>query len=195
MDFLIELDHELFLFLNNLGNETWDGFWLAVTNKWTAIPLYIVLIYLIFRKFGWKNALMTLILVALLITCTDQLGNIFKGGFKRFRPCGQEGVKEYVRLVAAYCGKYGYFSAHASNSFGVAVFLGLLFKNQYPKLIYFLLIWALLVAYSRIYLGVHYPGDIITGGILGAGIGYAFYELHTWFCEKYFTKHNRGIEN
>lgn len=78
-----------------------------------------------------------MVFITLLITATDQLANVFKDGFERLRPCGQEGVKEYIRSIAVRCGKYGYFSAHASNSTGVAIFLGIILKRFYPYLIYF----------------------------------------------------------
>ncbi|APG60145.1 phosphatase PAP2 family protein [Christiangramia salexigens] len=177
MEKLANLDRELFLFLNNLGMERWDWLWVAISDKWMAIPLYAVLLYLLFRTYGWKATLITLVVITLLITATDQLANVFKHGFERLRPCRQEGVMEYARFVAVRCGSYGYFSAHAANSTGVAIFLGFLFKKHYPKLFGFLIIWALVVSYSRIYLGVHYPGDVITGIFIGAGFGYLFYSI------------------
>lgn len=184
MEKLAELDKKLFLFLNNLGSEQWDWLWIAISDKWMAIPLYAVLLYLIFRKFGWKPTLITMVVVALLITATDQLANLFKHGFERPRPCRQEGVMEYARFVAVRCGRFGYFSAHAANSMGVAVFLSLLFQRHYPKLYIFLLIWAAVVSYSRIYLGVHYPGDIITGMMIGGIFGFAFYKLRQFMVAK-----------
>ena len=118
MEKLVALDKELFLYLNNLGAEEWDWLWIAISDKWMAIPLYALLLYLIFRKFGWKATLLTVIVVTLLITATDQLANLFKHGFERPRPCRQEGVMEYARYVAERCGRFGYFSAHAANSTG-----------------------------------------------------------------------------
>ena len=177
MQELIELDHELFLFLNNLGSPAWDGFWRAVSNKFVGIPLYAFLLYLIFRNFGWKGTLACMVIITLLITATDQLANVFKDGFERLRPCRQEGIMEQARFVAVRCGNFGYFSAHASNSMGVATFLILLFRKIYSKWAYLILLWPLLSSYSRIYLGVHYPADVITGLLIGAILGYVFYKL------------------
>jgi undecaprenyl-diphosphatase len=158
-----------------------------ITYKWTWIPLYVFLLYLIFRKFGAKGTFITAIIIALLITASDQLANVFKHGFERPRPCGQEGVMEYARFIAVRCGSFGYFSAHASSSTGLAIIVGLLLKKDYPKLPYLLLIWATIVAYSRIYVGVHYPLDVVTGMLIGGLLGYLFYRLHLFLAEKFMV--------
>lgn len=182
---ILELDAKLFLYLNNLGNHTWDWVWLLITDKWTAIPLYALLLYLIFKRYGVKGTIISLVLVALLITCTDQLANVFKHAFERPRPCRQEGVMEYARYIAVRCGRFGYFSAHASSNFALAIFVGLILKKAYPKLIYIMLFWALVVSYSRIYVGVHYPLDVITGMVIGAILGYCFYLLHVYLIRRF----------
>lgn len=92
MEQIIEWDKELYLFLNNLGSPSWDPFWMLITYKWTWIPFYAFLLYLIFRKFGAKGTLITAVVIALLITASDQLANVFKHAFERPRPCRQEGI-------------------------------------------------------------------------------------------------------
>ena len=185
MEQLVELDQELFLFFNNLGTPAWDNFWNILTHKWTSIPLYIVLIYLLYRSLGTKGAIITVLLVAGMITITDQLANVFKDGFERLRPCRQEGVMEHARFVAIRCGKYGYFSAHAASSAALTVYLGAILKPYYKYLLYILIFWALMIAYSRIYVGVHYPGDILTGMFMGGGIGYVFFLVQQQILRKY----------
>jgi len=174
---LLEYDAEFFLFLNGLGNTSWDGLWLFVTEKWSSIPLYVLLLVLIYREFGIKTTLVILVAIALMITCTDQLGNLFKHGFKRPRPCKVEEFDAIMRYVAKRCGRYGYFSAHAASSMATAVFVGLLLKPKYYYIPFLLLIWAVVIGYSRIYLGVHYPLDVVTGMAIGGLIGWMYYKL------------------
>lgn len=175
---LLQIDRQVFVYLNNLGSPGWDGLWMFITNKWSSIPLYILLLILVYRSFGLKKTLLLLVSIALLITVSDQLSNFFKIGVGRLRPCYDPDLSELIRLVKASCGgKYGYFSAHASNSFAIAVFFAHLFRKSYKILVWILVIWALVVAYSRIYVGVHFPLDILSGALAGTFMGWLFYRL------------------
>lgn len=174
---LLQLDEQAFVYLNSLGSERWDGLWLFITNKLAWIPLYALLLYLVFKNFGLKNMLIVMVLVAVMITLTDQLANLFKHGFERPRPCREEHLKELIRYIAPRCGRYGYFSAHAASSMALAFFLGLLFRSAYRNLVFLMLFWAAIVGYSRIYVGVHYPLDTLTGMIIGALTGFGIYKI------------------
>ncbi|MAN58983.1 MAG: phosphatase PAP2 family protein [Flavobacteriaceae bacterium] len=185
---LLHYDTQLFLYLNNLGNEGWDGFWQFVTEKWSSIPLYALLLFLIYREFGAKTTGLILLTVTLMVTATDQLANLFKYVlFQRPRPCRVETLKPLMRFVADGCGRYGYFSAHAASSMAVAVFIGLLLRHRYYYLPFIMLLWAVATAYSRIYLGVHYPLDIVTGMFFGGLLGWGFYLLQKWLKNRYLT--------
>ncbi|MEJ2163298.1 MAG: phosphatase PAP2 family protein [Robiginitalea sp.] len=175
---LIEKDQQFFIFLNNLGSPFWDPFWLAMSDKWVALPLYGLLLFLAIRDLGWKRTALFVVFIALLITCTDQLSNFFKYGMQRFRPCYEPSLDGMVRLVKSSCGgRYGYFSAHAANSFGLATYFAVFWRNTHRTWAVLLLFWALLVAYSRIYLGVHYPLDVLSGCLAGGLLGWIFSRL------------------
>ncbi len=176
---LLHLDQEVFLYLNTMGSPGWDGFWLFMTNKWSSIPLYVLLLLLSFRSLGAKKTLLLLVSIALLITVSDQLSNFFKIGVARLRPCYDPDLTGLIRLVKASCGgTYGYFSAHASNSFAIAIFFAHFFKRSYKILVGILLLWALIVSYSRIYVGVHFPLDVLSGALIGSFLGWLFYRLY-----------------
>lgn len=177
---LLEYDTQLFLFLNNLGSESWDGLWRFITEKYSSIPLYLLLLYLVYKKFGWRGTFWLILCSAILIAASDQLANAFKYGIKRPRPCRVEELEPLMRYIADRCGRFGYYSAHASTSMAAAVFLGLVLRDRYKYLPFLLLLWAVIVAYSRIYLGVHYPLDSITGMAFGSLIGWGVYRLHQW---------------
>lgn len=182
---LLQYDTELFIYLNNLGTETWDWLWLIITDKLTFIPLYAVLLFLLYRKYGVKSLLVFVLVVALMITFTDQITNVFKHGFKRPRPCKVAELVDHIRYIAVRCGKYGFFSGHSSNSMAAAVFAGLMLRPYYKYLIFLLLLWSAIVAYSRIYVGVHYPLDIVCGLTFGAFSGFIFYKLAKYLLNRF----------
>ena len=185
---LLQYGKDLFLFLNGLGTETWDGFWMFMTNTKSSFPLYVLLLYLSYKSFGWKRTGVILVAVALLITCTDQLSNFFKYGIGRLRPCHDPEVSSVMRLVKRYCGgQFGYFSAHAANSFGPAVFFSILFRNKVRYIGLVLMAWACIVAYSRIYIGVHYPLDVVTGALVGTLFGWLWAKLAIFAFQKMGT--------
>ncbi|GGK49488.1 MULTISPECIES: phosphatase PAP2 family protein [Flavobacteriaceae] len=188
IDSIIDKDIELLIFLNNLGTTQWDGFWLIITNKFSAIPLYILLLYLIFKYYGLKRTVVLVLFVVVLIAVSDQTSNLFKYGFKRLRPCHDENIAHLIRLVKERCGGlYSYFSAHASNAMAIAVFFSFLLKDKVKYLSYFLIIWAVFVAYSRIYIGVHFTLDVLTGAIIGGLYATLCYKLFKLVDRKFFT--------
>ena len=176
---LVQLDTELFLYLNNLGSTSWDGFWMFYTTKFNWIPFYAVLAYLMYKRLNTKMFLLTLLVIALMITFTDQITNVFKKVLvMRLRPCHNDEIQGMFRLVKEYCGgRYGYFSGHASNSMAIAVFTSLMLRAKYKYLPYLMIVWALAMGYSRIYIGVHYPLDVLSGMLFGALSGFLFYRL------------------
>lgn len=182
---IVKLDKEVFLFLNGLGNHNWDAFWMFITNKWSAIPLYLVLLVLSLKFLGWKNTGILIVFVALLITTTDQLANFFKYGIGRLRPCHDSQIFDHMRLVKGSCGgRFGYFSAHAASSMALASFFAVTFYQKLKWLAPLLLVWALLVGYSRIYIGVHFPGDVLTGIFIGLLFGWVYAKLYIFAHHK-----------
>tara|TARA_B110000003_G_scaffold203746_1_gene202453 strand:- start:608 stop:1177 length:570 start_codon:yes stop_codon:yes gene_type:complete len=175
---ILNLDREFLIYLNNLGSNNWDFLWLTLTNKFTYTAFFLFVIYLIFKNFSIKQSLFILLSIAMLILLTDQFTNLIKDSFQRLRPCRDETLNFLLRSIEVRCGKYGFFSAHASNSIAVSVFLFKLFNNNnYTALNYFLLLWVIVFSYSRIYLGVHYPLDIIFGLIVGFVFGMLSYKI------------------
>ena len=176
IDYILEIDKDLFIFLNGLGTKSFDWFWLMVTSKISNIILYLFLSFIYFQKTNLKQLVFLLLTLALMILFTDQATNLFKYTFSRLRPCHNENLDLVIRLLKSNCGGlYGYFSAHASNSFALAVFFLMLFINKLNKAPILLLIFASLVSYSRIYIGVHYPLDVVSGAFFGCMSGYLFY--------------------
>lgn len=176
-EFILE-DKKALIFLNNLGNSSFDQFWILVSEKWFWIPLYIIFLYFLLKNFNRKSFFYIILFVALGITASDQIANIFKFGFARLRPCHDPSLVGLIRVVKCG-GQFGFYSAHSSNAFFIAIFLTVLLGKKLKWLPYFLLVWASTVAYSRVYLGMHFPGDILAGALMGILLGgfFAFLAL------------------
>ena len=190
---ILKLDSKLFLYLNNLGTSKFDIFWISLSKIEANILMYLFLILLFFYIQKIRPKVIYIfyffIVIALMITITDQGANIFKDSIQRLRPCYNESIIDSLRLVKENCGgKYGFFSAHASNSFSLAIFFGLLFINKIRYIIMITIVYASLISYSRIYLGVHYPIDIFFGGFFGIFVGFVMYSFVYLKFLKFFDK-------
>lgn len=184
LDEILSLDQRLFVYLNSLGSETFDGLWLVITKQTYWIPFFLLLLYFIYKKIGKKQTLYLLLFVALLLVFTDQITNLFKHGFQRLRPCNNPEINSYIRIVQSRT-SFSFFSGHAANTMAVATFLYLNFKCDY-KYLWLLFLWPLIFAYSRIYLGLHYPIDILSGYLFGATSGLLFFKLYRMVQKKKF---------
>ncbi|HOW41033.1 MAG TPA: phosphatase PAP2 family protein [Bacteroidales bacterium] len=175
---LVHLDQQLLLYLNSLNSPFWDQVMYIISGKFTWIPLYIAILIYLGKTYKRKFPVIVLFII-LGITLADQTSvNLFKNTFQRLRPCHEPALEGLVHLVKGQCGGlYGFVSSHATNSFFVAVFSLLFIRRRWYTVS--LIMWALIVGYSRIYLGVHYPGDVLCGSLLGAFIGWLVYKLYS----------------
>lgn len=175
---LVELDEALFVFLNGIHAPYVDGFMAIITARNTWIPFYLLLIFYIGRSFSVKQAVIYVVYLIAAVGLADYItSGLMKPFFERPRPCHNEALASVIHLVGGHCGgKFGFASSHAANSF--ALFGGLFFIFREKKLfIKVLLLWAILVSYSRIYVGVHYPGDVLIGSLIGFFISFTLYIL------------------
>jgi len=190
IEFLDNVDRNLFLVLNGLNSPFWDQVMWIISGRLTWLPLYLAIVAWLIYKFRWK-AVIIIIMAALLIIMSDQGSvRLLKELVHRPRPCHDPEISQLVHLVKGHCGgEYGFVSAHAANTFALAALTLMLVRKWYYTV--FIIFWAALVSYSRIYLGVHYPGDVIGGAVFGLLLGFLVYEVFLLIDKKtsgYFNK-------
>lgn len=186
LEFLEHIDQQIFLFLNGMHNSFFDVFFWWFSNKYFWFPFYTLLIFILIKRDKKKGVFAVLALIVL-VTLTDQGSvHLFKNVFQRYRPCHNLDLQGLVHIVNNKCGgTFGFVSSHASNAFALAIFTLLYFKNKTHSWI--ILLWATIMAYSRIYLGVHYPADVVVGGIFGGILGWLIFSSFI-NLEKRFSK-------
>ena len=178
METLSNIDSNFFLFLNGLHVDWLDKVMIAITQMWVWVPLYLLLIYWIVKQYG-KRCWWIFLAVGLVVLCSDQLSaHVCKPFFQRLRPCYNPDLQNLIYLPKGMAGgKYGFVSSHATNTFAVAAFLTAALRKKQNWMGVVLYLWAFVSSYSRIYLGFHYPGDILCGALLGILIGLILWKV------------------
>jgi len=182
-DAIVNADKSALLYINSFHNNFFDSFMFWVSDKWVWVPMYITMIYAIIKE-KKRETFFILLGIALTVFLCDRFSSgVCKPFFERFRPCQDPIIGSAVHVVCGFkCDLYGFISSHAANTFGIAVFTTMLFKNRSFNL--FIWLWALLNCYSRIYMGVHYPGDILCGAISGLLFGMLSFWLYKWLLKR-----------
>lgn len=172
-------DESLFLFLNSLRLDSIDPVMKTLTGTYIWIPLYVFLIYLIFKYYGMVGFWYVGAIVLLILLADKFTSGFMKPYFERLRPCHDPKWEGMIHTYAGCGGKYGFASSHASNTFAVATYMLLIFKKKINSIAW-LFLWAGVISYTRIYLGVHYPMDVIVGALVGIGSGWLIFSLIGW---------------
>ena len=181
-------DKDLFLTLNFDGGEFWDQFFWIVSGKLTWVPLYILILVLLIRRYGWRYTLLAVVFIGITVALVDQTCNLLKDGIAKLRPTHNPDFEGLIHLVKKPNGNfysgymYGSVSAHAATTFAIMTFSSTLVRARWFTVL--TILWALLVCYSRIYIGAHYPLDLILGAILGIVAGVLMVRLFRCLVNK-----------
>jgi len=178
MDFLINLDTDIFLFFNGMHCEFIDRAMKLSSDRFVWVPLYVALLVALVRSFGWTKALLIAATAVVAVAAADQLcATIIRPEVQRLRPANPDNpLSALVHVVDNYRGgSYGFPSCHAANTFALVGLMLPLMRNVRFGIV--MIVWALLNCYSRIHLGVHYPGDLLVGAVIGCTIGLVCYYI------------------
>jgi undecaprenyl-diphosphatase len=188
MDYLKSLDTELFLLINGCHNSFFDPLMYWLSDKLIWFPMYLLIIILIIRKYKQQGVLMLLFIAIVITLCDQTASGLLKNTVQRLRPSHEPALAAIIHLSRAGAGGlYGFASSHAANVFGMATFFAFTLDKEFKPLKYWLFVWAILVAYSRIYNGVHYPGDVFAGGLIGSTYGFLLSKAY-FFVNQHITK-------
>lgn len=182
---IIQIDKNLLIFLNNLGSEQWDGLWLVITNQLWWSPLFLFIFYLVIKSFGWKRGGLMIVSMILLVAFSDQFTNLIKNSVERLRPNNDPEIKHLLRTLIRPQ-SFSFMSGHATTSTFFSVYVLLLLRDKF-KYIYLIILFPLIFAYSRLYLGVHFPIDIFVGIVIGTTFAKIYYSLYKRLDSKLFT--------
>jgi len=181
----LHLERNFFFFLNGSNSTFWDNFFYICSYPWTWLVFYLCFLWVFTYKKNWKEIVCVVIAVGLVILFCDRISSdFFKPFFHRLRPTHHPDFMNQVKTVFNYRGgSYGFISGHATNAFGLATFFALIIRNKFFTLTIFL--YALLISYSRIYMGVHFISDVVAGAVAGALIAICIYLIynnirHNW---------------
>lgn len=194
IDFLIDIDTKILFLINSLHAPFWDSFMWLYSGRFIWVPMYASLLFVLFRSYNWRQVIVYVVAISLTILFADQLcASILRPMFGRLRPANLENpISDLLHIVNDYRGgRYGFPSCHAANSFALAAILSLIFCKR--RMTIFIFIWAFFNAYSRAYLGVHYPGDLLFGAIVGSLVGAVTYCAAIGFMARFVPELRRRI--
>jgi undecaprenyl-diphosphatase len=189
IEYLNSIDTQLFLFLNGKHNAFFDTIMYWFSDKLVWIPMYLLIVVFIVKYYRMNGIVMLLFVGLVIVLCDQTASHLIKNAVMRLRPSHEPALVGMVHLSKAGAGGiYGFVSSHAANAFGFATFLNFTLDKRFKLLKYWLFIWAVLVSYSRIYNGVHYPGDVLVAALLGTAIGWGMSKLYQYAEFKYLAK-------